>query len=139
MIRDGNSADDWNSAQVEAWHRLHERVAELLAKYGTENPVGDGDYWINEDNYGWHRITIGVQNLKLLRPEIISALRGLLVGLPNWEIVVTVDVVGTEKVWPNMGLTIRHHEIIDGLQRKYFPVEFQGFGYANSRSGTASD
>ena len=38
-----------------------------------------------------------------------------------------------------MGLTIRKHEIIDGLQRQYFPEEFQSFRYADSKPGTGFD
>jgi hypothetical protein len=38
-----------------------------------------------------------------------------------------------------MGLTIRDHEIIDGLQRQYFPREFQSIRYRGSRPGTERD
>jgi len=130
---------DWDEKQVDAWHRLYERVTGVLARYGTEDSGGKGDYWVNEDNYGWRRITIGINNLKMLTPEIVNKLRGLLSELPDWEIVAAVDVPSYEKMWPAMGLTIRKHEIIDGLQRQYFPAEFQGLQYAGSRPGTGYD
>jgi hypothetical protein len=85
---------DWDEEQVRAWDDLYERVAELLARYGTEDSSGDRDYWVNEDNYGWRRVTIIVQNLNMLKPEIVDGLRRLLANLPAWEIAVAVDVVG---------------------------------------------
>lgn len=77
--------------------------------------------------------------LTLFRPEVIRELRGLLADLSDWEIAVAVDVLGTEKSWPQMGLTIRKHEIVDGLQRQYLPEEFRGYWYADSRPGTGYD
>jgi hypothetical protein len=38
-----------------------------------------------------------------------------------------------------MGLTIRAHEIIDGLQRQYFPEPYRSFRYEGSRPGTEYD
>jgi hypothetical protein len=38
-----------------------------------------------------------------------------------------------------MGLTIRAHEIIDGLQREFFPKEFRIFSYEDARPGTERD
>ena len=75
----------------------------------------------------------------MLRPEIIEGLRKLLSDLPHWEIVVAVDLGGDGKHWPHMGLTIRANEIIDGLQRAYFPREFQSLHYEASRIGTEFD
>ncbi len=131
--------NDWDPVQADIWNRLYQKTSASLAKYGIENAIGDGDYWINEDNCGWHRISVGVQNLSLLRPEIVAELRGLLDAYPGWEITVAVDVLGKEKSWPRMGVTIRKHEIADGLQRQYLPEEFRGYQYADGRPGTGYD
>lgn len=85
------------------------------------------------------RITVGVHNLKMLMLEIVSGLRSLLFELPDWEIALGVDVLGKEKEWPVMGLTIRKNEIIDWLQRQYFPPEFKDLEYEGSRLGTRYD
>jgi hypothetical protein len=130
---------DWDPAQVDIWHRLYQAASGLLAKHGVENSIGDGDYWLNEDNYGWHRISVGVQNLTLFRPDIIAGLRAFLADYPGWEITVAVDVIGKEKSWPRMGVTVRKHEIVDGLQRQLLPEEFRGYYYPDSRPGTGYD
>lgn len=130
---------DWDAVQVDTWSLLYKKISHSLGRYGVEKSTGEGDFWINEDNYGWHRISVGVQNLTLLRPIIIDELRGFLADFPDWEITVAVDVLGYEKSWPRMGVTIRKHEIVDGLQRDYFPEEFRGYQYPDSRPGTGYD
>lgn len=131
--------EDAESAQNNMWTRLYQGVSAILAKYGVENPFGDGDYWTNEDNYGWARVQVEVQNLDMFRPQIVDELRGLLGDLPDWEITMAVDVVGKEKAWPPMGLTIRRHEIIDGLRRDILPEVFRTYHYTDSRPGTGYD
>jgi hypothetical protein len=50
-----------------------------------------------------------------------------------------VIAIASHNAWPDMGLYVRHHEIIDGLQREYFPAEYRGFQYENARVGTEND
>lgn len=130
---------DWDEKQVENWHLLFEGVSKILMQYGAEYHSGKGDYLLVEDNYGWQRITFSVQNLTMLKPDIIRRLRDLLSDFQEWEIVVAVDIPGREKTWPVMGLTIRKREVIDGLQRQYFPQEFQNWQYEDSKPGTGYD
>jgi hypothetical protein len=58
---------------------------------------------------------------------------------PDWEIMIGVSMPEPAGPWPDMGLTIRAHEIIDGLQRRYFPPEYRGIQYDGSRPGTDRD
>lgn len=110
---------------------------DTLAQYGTEDAFGNGDYWINYDNHGWERIQLGVLNLSLYRPQVVGELRELLRDLPGWEI--TMAVSGQDKSWLIMGLTIRRHEVIDGLNRDILPEVFRTDQYADSRPGTGYD
>ena len=38
-----------------------------------------------------------------------------------------------------MGIFIRADEIVDGLQRQYFPKEFQDLAFEGARRGSISD
>ena len=80
-----------------------------------------------------------IHKLRMLDPALVRMLRMLLDDLPDWEIVIAVDVPGTENSWPRMGLIIRKHEIVDGLQRVHFPPEFQKVRFEGSRPGTGYD
>lgn len=124
--------------QWKEWEALYAGIKAALAKWGTENHFGKADYLIVDDNYGWDRQKIEIHNLKMIDPSIVVALRQLLSEYPGWEIVIAVDIPGKEN-WPPMGLTIRKHEIIDGLRREYLPKEYQSLRYFGSRPGTGYD
>jgi hypothetical protein len=75
----------------------------------------------------------------MLAPNIVDQLHDVIKEFPGWQIVITVAVRGHYDDRPRMGLYIRPHEIIDGLQRQFFPKEFQGLKYPGGRRGTAND
>ncbi len=79
------------------------------------------------------QLKLSIGKVELLLPHLIKGLQGLLKDYPGWEIVVAVAVKDHFYEWPEMGLTIRANEIIDGLQRQYFPKEFQSIEYEGSR------
>src|SRR5207302_657725 len=106
---------------------------------GTEDARKPGDYWVHDSYWGYPQAKIYINNLALLRPPVIKLLQQVLADFPGWEIMVAVSVRGSGETWPKMGLTIRAPEIVDGLQRQYFPKEFQNIEYEGSRRGTDRD
>jgi hypothetical protein len=115
------------------WRILHDQITDVLNRYGRKDAFGRGDYWLVDEDLGQYRLKLEVQNLDFLRPHIVSALRGLLLGYPDWEIMFRVDVVGKEKEWPAMGLIIHDDGIVDGLQREHLPEEFHSVFYASTK------
>ncbi len=130
---------DNEAEQERVWGVLFDRIREILQQFGKEDPFGKADYLVVDDNYGSHRHTVEIHSLRMLEPRIANLLRHLLDDFPQWEIVVAVDMPGKEGVWPPMGLTIRKHEIVDGLRRDYLPQEYRSLEYAGSRPGTGYD
>lgn len=125
--------------QERIWIELYDRLRERLEKFGTEDVDRSADSWIHDENWGTLQHKVYIRNLALLRPNVVKSLQQLLLPYPDWEIVVAVSVPGPGDAWPDMGLTIRAHEIIDGLKRQYFPKEFQDIRYEGSRPGTEND
>jgi hypothetical protein len=121
-------ADD-PELQDREWNILFDRVNETLRRLSEANAFGIEDYWILDDNWGHLRQEIEIRNLNLLKPHIIKSLQSLVSDYPEWEIAIGVDIVGTYKDWPAMGVIVRHDEIVDGLQRQYFPQELQTIAY----------
>jgi hypothetical protein len=122
--------EEWKKAlQEKEWSLLYDRITETLDRFGQKNAFGKGDYWLVDDNWGWHRHQIEVQNLNLLKPYVIKSLRALLAEYPNWDITVRVGVPGKENSWPGMGVIIYHDKIIDELQREFLPEEFRNISY----------
>jgi hypothetical protein len=75
----------------------------------------------------------------MLQLRIVKAMQAVVSEFPGWDIVVAMDVPSAENTWPLMGLIVRKDEIIDGLQRQYFPVAYQNIEYEGSRRGTDRD
>ncbi len=125
--------------QVEIFESLVRAVDAVLEQYGKHDSFESGDYSIYEDYWGFPQVKVSINDLKLLQPEVIHKLQQTVNAYPGWEIVVAVAVRGHYDDWPHMGLYIRPHEIIDGLQREYLPVEFQNLDYEGARRGTVND
>jgi hypothetical protein len=114
------------------WQLLHDRITDALQPF-TKDAFGRGDYWLLDDDWGRFQQELEIQNLNLLKPEIISALQKLLVDFPDWRITMSVAVPGIGDDWPGMGIVIDPEEIIDELQREYLPAEFRSFSYPGAR------
>jgi len=128
--------------QVSTFERLRDRTWDLLKHFGKVHYLPaqpHGDYSVHGDYAGYPEVVVFVGNLEMLRPPVITALQGLIKDFPGWQITVTVAVRGHYDDWPNMGLYVRPNEIIDGLQRQYFPKELQSIEYEGARHGTAYD
>jgi hypothetical protein len=133
--------------QVKVFESLRDRTFVLLERFAEADfqpHRSEGDFLVYGDFTGCQQVVAFVHNVKMLQPRVIEALQQLIKEFPGWEIEVTVAFHGHYEDWPNvdwprMGLYIRPHEIIDGLQRQYFPKEFQSVEYPGARRGTADD
>lgn len=121
--------------QERAWGKLYDRIQKIMRRLGKEDGTGAADYWLLDDNWGMTQHKLLVSNLTLLAPAVVRQLQKCLAGYPDWEIVVAVAMKKKGESWPEMGLIIRPHEIVDDLQRQYFPKEFQQIKYEGSRPG----
>lgn len=121
------------------WKSLYTRIGDFLARFGTSDTLGNADYWVLDDNWGGTQQKVFVNNLTMLEPRIVTGLQRLLSDFPGWEIMISISLRGPAEKWPDMGLTIRRHEIVDGLQRSYLPLLFRNLRYEGSRPGTDHD
>ena len=115
--------------QERIWGLLYDEISEVLRQFGTEDHFGHADYLLVDDNYGWKRHTIEIHKLHMLEPPVVKMLQPLLRELPGWEVVIAVDIPGTEGKWPPMGLRVQPDAIIDDLRRQYLPAEFSSIRY----------
>jgi len=128
---------DWEDAydaQFEIFERLRKEINELLSQYGRPDSLsGLGDYSAHADFRQSNQVKVSIGNLELLKPSIIAQLQAIVRKFPGWEIVAAVAVDGHFYDWPDMGLYIRPDEIVDELQRQYFPKEYKNISYAALR------
>lgn len=132
--------EKFHQERLRAFDLLVSGVVSVLERFGRHDSlIATGDFAVNGDYCGYPQVKVSVRKLDLLRSPIIKELQAVAREFPNWEIVIAVAVRGHYDDWPDMGLYIRSHEIIDGLQRQYFPEEFQTIAYDGSRPGTEHD
>ncbi len=113
--------------QFEIFERLRIRIDYLMERHGRPDSLsGLGDYCAHDDFRQSPQVKVSIGNLELLRPFIVYQLQEIVKDFPGWEIVVAVAPEDHLEDWPSMGLYIRPHEIIDGLQRRYFPERVSG-------------
>jgi hypothetical protein len=115
--------------QVQTWEEMYEAVRNLLGRSGQEDHSGQGDYWILDDNYGFQSNKILIHNFNFLRPQLIVDLGKLLIGAPDWEIIVAIDIPGAEKTMPPMGIKVRANGIVDELRREYLPANLKNIKF----------
>jgi hypothetical protein len=128
--------------QISVFRNLRDRTFELLERLGEPDYQPNkthGDFSVHGDYGGYPELVVFVGNLEMLRPAVVTALQEVIKEFSGWQITVTVAVPGHYDDWPQMGLYIRPHEIVDGLQRQYFPKKFQNFEYEDARRGNAYD
>jgi hypothetical protein len=121
------------------WKVLYNAVVATMTQFGTESAVGDGDYWVIDYNDGLPRVSIDVFNFDLFSIAVIAELRKLLANIPDWEIILVLDLPKSGEEWPLMGVAIRQHEVVDGLQREYLPEDVRPPAIPGSRPGTGYD
>jgi len=131
--------DQGSDPQYETFDSLMRAVNAVLEQYGKHDSLDPGDYSVYEDYWGFPQVKVSIANLKMLEPVVIRKLQQVIRAYPEWEIVVAVVRRPNYRDWPEMGLYIRRNEIIDGLQRQYFPKEFQNIEYEGAKRGTADD
>jgi hypothetical protein len=119
---------------------LRDRIEDLLEQYGrADSLAGLGDFSAHYHFVQSDQVKVSVANLDLFQPFIVYQLQDIVKEFPGWEIVYTVALDDHLKDWPDMGLYIRGDEIIDTLQRQYFPEKYQSIEYAGSKRGTEPD
>jgi hypothetical protein len=130
------SAED-EERQTSQWYGLYDLIADEIEKFGVEGL--DGDFWVDTDNFGTFQHKVYVKDLKLLKLAVVKNLQRVLKAYPGWEIVHTIALPGPGRSWPDMCLIIRAHEVIDMLDWRFFPSDYQGIRYEGGRPATRAE
>jgi hypothetical protein len=120
-------ANELCAEQDREWAILYDQIKSVLLQYGeADDGAEQKDFLLVDENLGLYRHRIETNKLQLVQPVVVKSLQRLLMGYPNWEIVVAL---GREFG----GLVIRDDEIMDGLRRENLPEEYKILEYEGSR------
>jgi len=142
---ESTSPDEYDrrqSEQHEIFEKLRFRIRELLGRFGRPDYLSgqpEGDYCVHGDYSEDPQVVVFIHNLEFLRQPVVSALQSLLKDFPGWRIDVMVGLWDHLNDWPNMGISIRQNEIVDDLQRQYFPEGLQDLTYEGATRGSVRD
>ena len=117
---------------------LYKSIDLRMKSFEIENNIKKHEYSIYDGDNG-SQIKVSVSDLRYIKESLVEKLRSVMLDFPQREIVYTVLSPAKDTVWPDMGLLIRKDIIIDGLQRQYFPPEYQAITYTGSRPGDLRD
>lgn len=134
--------DRRQNEQYDVFEIFQARVEELLKRFGRPDFMPGqrrGDFSVHGDYSEYPQVVVFVHNLELLRQPVVSALQQLLAEFPDWQIDLMVGLWDHLKDWPNMGISVRADEVVDDLQRQYFPKEFQDLAFEGGRRGSVVD
>jgi hypothetical protein len=124
---------DTYTEQERAWGLLYDRLEKILRRFGESDACGHADYWLLDDNWGPKQHKLLITHLNMLSPRVVKLLQAALVDFPDWEIITAVAPNESNKSWPEMGLIIRAHEIVDHLQRQYLPPKYQTLSFDGTK------
>jgi hypothetical protein len=137
---ESNDEDRRAEEQYNTFLLLRERIENVLEQYGRADSLGElGDFSAHYHYVQSRQVKVSVANIELLQPHIVYQLQDIVKEFPGWEIVYAVTIDDHLDDWPNMGLYIRGDEIVDTLQRQYFPQKYQGIEYAGGRRAKEPD
>ena len=127
--------DRLHEERLRTFDHLEKAIEQFMSQFGRPDFEAGrlGDFCVIGDYWGYPQVKVDIHDLTLLRPDIVKGLQRIISDFPEWEIVYTVALWGHLDDWPDMGLYICAQEIVDTLQRQYFPKEFQAIRYEGGR------
>ncbi len=106
------------------WRRLYSELEKICSAEGISSPVGEGDYWIVDDDWGGYDHKVCVFKLAFLSRKLALDVRRLLANRhPKWSVLFQLELPEDPDVPPE-GLRITSEDIkeywnADILRAKY--------------------
>ncbi len=60
------------------WKLLYALLRSVMARGGTESPVGNGDFWLVDDDWGGHLQKVSVFRIGFITKRLVSDVQMLL-------------------------------------------------------------
>jgi hypothetical protein len=109
----------------EEWEALYAQLTSVLAVFGREDPYGDGDFWVVDDDYGSYQQKVCVTRLSFLTRRCAEAVGRILANYTSpWEVLMTLDFKDPSRPPGGEGIlitksAIQEHWDKTRLSRKY--------------------
>src|SRR6185436_12815194 len=96
------------------WDATYKALKLILAQFGREDPIGGGDYWIVDNNYGppQHKVCVHKASF-LTRPMVAEVQRALQDRELRWEVLFSFDDDDTRRHPDDLGLSVTAHTVTE--------------------------
>lgn len=114
-----------NDVQAKEWEALYDELGVLLEKHGTQNPFGEGDFWLVDDNYGSPQHKVCVTRITFLtRPVAVEVQRTLRKYSLGWEVLFSLDKPELRPTDDDLGVLVRKSDIKEYWSAERMKAEF---------------
>ena len=104
--------NDHDELQQREWDALYAELGALLDEHGKQNPYGDGDFWVVDDNYGSPQHKVCVTRVSFLtRPVALEVQRILRKYSLAWEVLFSLDKAELRPTANDLGVLVRKTDI----------------------------
>jgi hypothetical protein len=104
------------------WRALRDLIARTLDLNCVYDARQRNAYWLSDEHDpGWYIQFVTFRDLRLLRPETLTALQSLLADYDDWVIEVRVSCPDEREDWPEMVVEIDRDRIVDRLRHDLLP------------------
>jgi len=111
--------DSHEQRQEQEWDALFSELTVLLERHGTQDPFGDADFWIVDDNYGSPQHKVCVHRISFLtRPLALEVQRALRKYSLAWEVLFSLDKAELRPTENDLGILVRKADV-----QEYWSVE----------------
>ena len=116
--------------QGQEWKALYAELQALLGKHGKEDPYGNGDFWVVDDNYGSLQHKVCVFEVSFItRPLALEVQRVLRKHSLSWEVLFSFDKADARRDPNDLGVSVHKAKIEEcwNVERmeKAFGAEFR--------------
>jgi hypothetical protein len=106
------------TSRDDEWKRLYEDLRKSFNTLGIEDPYGEGDYWLVDDDYGDTTHKLCVHSKTFLTLALIRSIQQALAAFPHWRVMLQIEFPITGVAHASSGLIIYHHTIEEHWDRK---------------------
>jgi hypothetical protein len=103
---------DYPQSRAQEWKVLYSELRAVLEKHGREDPFGNGDFWVVDDDYGSPQHKVCVTRVSFLtRPLALEVQRLIRKYSRSWEVLFAFDLNDSRKDPSDLGITVRKADI----------------------------
>lgn len=125
-----DNSDKWieepeETPSSDTCQKIYDCLLSLLNLAGRNNAIGEGDFWLLDDDYGFPEQRIYIFRMEILTDSLVRELQELLKnGFQDWTIRIVLDLLPPDEDVPRAGLLIHSGRVEEQWDREALKKRF---------------